>query len=133
MRTWAMLLAVAGALGAGQGSVRGRLAARPGGPGVETTAGRFVHLDGDEPTRGVLRDARLAGFELQAQGRFTGPDRFEIAPIHTRAIRVHKDGKLWLVTYWCDVCSIRTWTPGKCWCCQQETALDLRDPDEPLQ
>jgi hypothetical protein len=35
-----------------------------------------------------------------------------------------------VITYWCDVCSIRTYTPGKCWCCQQETTLDLRDPDQ---
>ena len=25
------------------------------------------------------------------------------------------------------VCSIRTYTPGICYCCQDETALDLRE------
>jgi hypothetical protein len=35
-----------------------------------------------------------------------------------------------MITYWCDVCSIRAYTPGPCVCCQQETTLDLRDPDK---
>ena len=41
-----------------------------------------------------------------------------------------KDGHVKVITYWCDVCSIRTYTPGPCWCCQKETLLDLRDPDQ---
>jgi len=27
------------------------------------------------------------------------------------------------------VCGIRAYTPGPCVCCQAETELDLRDPD----
>jgi hypothetical protein len=64
----------------------------------------------------VLNDKRLAGFDLEAKGRFTGP--------------VHKDGHVKVITYWCDVCSIRTYTPGPCRCGQKEPLLDLRDPDE---
>ena len=63
-------------------------------------------------------------------GRFTAPDQFVVDPIHTRAMFVHKDGHVKVITYWCDVCSIRTYTPGPCWCCQKETLLDLRDPDQ---
>jgi len=44
---------------------------------------------------------------------------------------VRQDGKLKLVTYWCDICAIRAYTPGPCVCCQRETTLDLRDPDQP--
>jgi hypothetical protein len=36
-----------------------------------------------------------------------------------------------MVTYWCEVCAIRTYTPGECMCCQENTELDLRDPDLP--
>jgi hypothetical protein len=32
-----------------------------------------------------------------------------------------------LVTYYCDVCSIRYYQPGRCVCCQQETRVDLHD------
>jgi hypothetical protein len=112
-------------------TLRGTLVQRPGKPpAVETPDHRIVSLDGDEPTKGVLNDKRLAGFDLEAKGRFTAPDQFLVDPIHTKAMFVHKDGHVKVITYWCDVCSIRTYTPGPCWCCQKETLLDLRDPDQ---
>jgi hypothetical protein len=112
-------------------TVRGTLLQRPGKPpAIETADRQIVSLDGDEPTKGVLNDKRLAGLDLEAKGRFTAPDQFLVDPIHTKAMFVHKDGHLKVITYWCDVCSIRTYTPGPCWCCQKETLLDLRDPDE---
>jgi hypothetical protein len=112
-------------------TLRGRLAQPDGGPpALETAVHKMIRLDGDEATRGVIGDQRLKGVEMEAKGHFTAPDRFLIDPIHTKAVLVHKDGRLKLVTYWCDVCSIRTYSPGPCWCCQKETTLDLRDPDE---
>lgn len=111
-------------------TIRGTLVARSGKPALETADHRFISLGGDEPTRRVLNDKRLAGFDLEAKGHFTAPDQFEIDPIHTKSMFVHKDGHVKVITYWCDVCSIRTYSPGPCWCCQKETTLDLRDPDE---
>jgi hypothetical protein len=99
-------------------------------PAVETAEHKLVTLDGDEPTRKVLGDQRLNGFEIEAKGRFTAPDRFLIDPIHTRALLVRHGDKLRMITYWCDTCSIRSFTPGPCVCCQRETTLDLHDPDE---
>ncbi len=115
-------------------TIRGTLVQRPGQPpAIETAGHRFVSLDGDEPTKGVLNDKRLAGFDLEAKGHFTAPDQFLLDPIHTKAMFVHKDGHVKVITYWCDVCSIRTYSPGPCWCCQKETLLDLRDPDQDRQ
>ena len=112
-------------------TLRGKLVLRDGQPPVvETAEHKLVILDGDGPTRQVLADQRLNGFEVEAKGRFTAPDRFLIDPIHTRALLVRQGGKLRMVTYWCDICSIRSFTPGPCVCCQRETTLDLRDPDE---
>ena len=112
-------------------TLRGKLVLRDAAPPALETAGhQLVTLDGDEPTRKVLADRRLNGFEVEAKGRFTAPDRFLIDPIHTRGLLVRQDGKLRMVTYWCDTCSIRSFTPGPCVCCQRETTLDLRDPDE---
>jgi hypothetical protein len=113
-------------------TLRGKLVVRDGKPpAVETAEHKLVILDGDEPTRKVLGDQRLNGFEVEAKGRFTAPDRFLIDPIHTHGLLVHQGGKLKMITYWCDTCSIRSYTPGPCVCCQRETTLDLRDPDEP--
>jgi len=112
-------------------TLRGKLVLGEGKPAVvETAAHKLVTLNGDEPTRKVLGDPRLNGFEVEAKGRFTAPDRFLIDPIHTRALLVRQGGKLRMITYWCDLCSIRSFTPGPCVCCQRETTLDLRDPDE---
>jgi len=112
-------------------SIRGTLLQRPGKPpAIETTDHRVISLDADAPTQGVLNDKRLAGFDLEVKGHFTSPDQFLVDPIHTKAMFVHRDGHVKVITYWCDTCSIRTYTPGPCWCCQKETILDLRDPDE---
>jgi hypothetical protein len=71
------------------------------------------------------------GTDFEAIGHFNSPDHFEIDPIHTRSMFVHKDGQRLMITYWCDVCYIRTYTPGTCVCCQKYTDLDLRESDEP--
>ncbi len=111
--------------------IRGKLTQDPDkSPCLVTREGKRIALEGDEPTRGVLKDKRLAGVDLELKGHFTAPDSFAVDHIHTKSMYVYKDGKKLAITYWCDVCSIRTYSPGICWCCQQETALDLRDPDK---
>jgi hypothetical protein len=122
-----LFLAVAAVPLFAQTALRGKLDKAPDGrPAIRTSDGRLVFVEGDEPTAGVLRDARLFGSEMELLGKGEG-DRFAVNPIHTSAIFVHKDGKRLRVTYWCEVCSIRTYTPGKCWCCQEETEIDLRE------
>ena len=116
---------------AGSVTVRGKLTQKPGQPpAIETSDHKFIPLDGDVPTQGVLKDKRLAGADLEVRGHYTSGDAFTVDPMHTKAMFVYKDGKKSRITYWCDLCSIRTYTPGICMCCQQETALDLRDPDK---
>jgi hypothetical protein len=100
-------------------------------PAAETSDHGRVALSSDESNMKVLHDERINGFEMEARGHFTAPGRFQIDPQHTRALLVRdKDGKLKMITYWCDVCSIRTFMPGPCMCCQKYTDLDLRLPDD---
>ncbi len=109
-------------------SVRGTLGkSSDGKPALKTRDGKLIYLHGDEPTLGVLNDARLANMDFEAIGHFTAPDRFEVDPIHERAMFIHKGGQRMMITYWCNVCYIRTYTPGPCWCCQKYTDLDLRE------
>ncbi len=85
-------------------------------------------LTGDSGTMLVLADQRLAGMDFEVAGEPAGePGLFRVGPLHKRAMFVHQGGKRLLVTYWCAVCSIRTFTPGVCMCCQDETALDLKE------
>jgi hypothetical protein len=111
-------------------SIRGALTQRDGKPAIELSGHKLIALDGDEPTRGILNDKRLAGADMEATGHFAAPGLFVVDPIHTKALHVYKDGKRHTISYWCDTCSIRTYTPGICWCCQQDTALDLQDDDK---
>jgi hypothetical protein len=111
-------------------SIRGALTQRDGKPAIELSSHKLVALDGDEPTRGILNDKRLAGADMEATGHLAASGLFVVDPIHTKALHVYKDGKRHTISYWCDTCSIRTYTPGICWCCQQDTALDLQDDDK---
>jgi hypothetical protein len=109
--------------------VRGRLFQNPSQPpAIDTADGRHVVCEGDEETIAVLRDERLKDSDFEAVGRFVTSNRLQILPIHERALFVYRGGKKLVVTYWCPVCSIRTYSPGKCVCCQKETEFDPRDP-----
>lgn len=105
-------------------SLRGKL--RPGTPAALLAEGKEVVLNGDKATLGVLADARLKDADFEVRGTLLG-NTFAVDPIHTRAMFVHKDGKRLMISYWCPVCSIRTYSPGVCMCCQDETALDLKE------
>ena len=112
-------------------SVKGKLVQHQDGPVLlQTDDGRTVTLTGDEDTQKVLHDPRLSGVELEAIGHLTSPDQFAVEPIYEKNMFVLKDGKRLRITYWCDICSIRTYAPGVCVCCQKWTDLDLRDPNQ---
>ena len=112
-------------------AVRGQLTQPEGKPpALETREHKFIPLAADAATLGVLQDKRLAGVDLEALGELSSGGVFQVGPIHTKSMFVHKDGSRLLITYWCDLCSIRTYTPGVCWCCQEETALELRKPEK---
>jgi hypothetical protein len=129
-RRFVLLLGTLPLLADGQKTVlRGRLVQDPlKPPALRTTDGKIVELLGDEATIGVLRDRRLKDDDFEVLGEFIGPAKFRVAPIHERALWVYQGGKRLVITYWCDTCGIRTYTPGICECCQEETALDPRDP-----
>jgi len=115
---------------AGASSVRGKLVQHEGQPpAIETSDHKLVRLAGDDATVHVLHDKRLNGMEFEIAGHFTAADEFQADPAYTHAVHVLKDGKRFMVTYWCEICSIRQYEPGPCWCCQRETHLDLRELD----
>jgi hypothetical protein len=118
-------------LQASDGVVRGKLKQAPNGePALQTPDGKLLILSGDTDTVGVLKDARLADADFEVVGQVSAGGAFKINPIHTRALFAYTADKRLMVTYWCAVCAIRTYTPGICWCCREETALDLIEPDK---
>jgi hypothetical protein len=110
-------------------SVRGRLIQEEGKPPrIRAADGMVIELEGDAATVAVLFDQRLKTEDFEALGEFKGPDRFAVLPIHERALFVWRMGRKLVITYWCEVCAIRSYSPGPCQCCQEWTALDPRDP-----
>ena len=127
---WVLLALAAASVPPGpSSSVRGKLVQREGKPpAIETVAHDLVVTEGEPETLAVLNDKRLAGFDIELLGHYDAQGRFTVGPFYTSSsIIVHKDGKRYSVTYWCPICSIRAYTPGKCVCCQQETNLDLQE------
>ena len=105
-------------------TIEGKLIIHVGqAPTLETAAHKIITLDGDQPTRKVLQDERINGFDVHATGHFTAPGKFLVDPQHKHALLAHKHDKLQMITYWCEVCGIRAYTPGPCVCCGQEVEL----------
>jgi hypothetical protein len=109
-------------------TVSGRLHPTTSTVSIQTANGRTVELLADKSTAAVLRDARIASEEFEARGQWESASRFRIDPIHTKALFIRRGGKPLVITYWCEVCAIRTYAPGRCQCCQEDTAFDPRDP-----
>ena len=124
-----LFLPVAAVRASGQPSVAGRLqAAGNGTVMLKTNGGKLIQLDGDTSTMAVLRDPRVIREQFEALGEWKSSGVFQIDPIHKKALFIRRGGKLLVITYWCAVCAIRTYAPGPCQCCQEETAFDPRDP-----
>ena len=104
---------------AGQLVLRGKLV-QPAGeePFLQLADGKKYFVDGDEFTLSQMKDPKLRGRELELEGRFKGTGRFDATKIFTI-----KDGKRFIATYWCEICSIRTHKAGICMCCQGDTEL----------
>jgi uncharacterized protein (DUF2147 family) len=66
----------------------------------------------------TLEDKRLAGREVRIEGVRKPDGSFEA----WRFLTV-RDGKLFRVRYYCDVCNIEALEPGRCVCCQRPTEL----------
>jgi hypothetical protein len=95
------------------------------------TVGSSMEVSGDESVEAVLDDERVIGMEIEVEGSRDGAGKFAANAIHTKPVWTRVNGKRMIVAYWCDVCYIRFYKPGTCWCCQKDVLLDLKDPDTP--
>ena len=115
-----VLLGTFTALSAGSASVRGRLLVPEEGQAIQllTDSGRTLELAIDELLDHTMRDPQLARRVWELRGREAEVGKFEV----DRAFTI-KDGKRYRVTYYCEICHITTYEPGRCMCCQDDTEL----------
>ena len=63
----------------------------------------------------VFTDSRVRQRQLQLTARLHSGDQLEIIKVQSI-----KDGKLYDIYYFCEVCTITSYTPGLCPCCRNE-------------
>jgi hypothetical protein len=66
----------------------------------------------------TLEDKRLANREIRIEGEWQPDGTLKVNHFFTV-----RDGKLYRIRYFCEVCNIEALGPGKCVCCQQPTEL----------
>lgn len=120
MATLAAALVCAGSLAAKDAVFEGRLVHAGGGKVVLRGAGRDYEFGAArEPwLLHTLGDKRLEGRAVRVEGELLANGRLKVN--HFWTVR---EGKLYRVRYFCELCNIETLEPGLCMCCQQETEL----------
>jgi rubrerythrin len=68
----------------------------------------------------MFTDSRVRQRDLQVTARLRVGDHLEIIKVQSI-----KDGKLYDIIYFCEVCNIRAYAPGLCPCCRNE--LEFRE------
>ena len=103
----------------------GRLARQGGTPVLKAKDKTYRLVSSDEYASAVLGDKRILGWELHVEGQWKDKDTFQVDRLFSL-----RDGQLYKVTYFCHVCNITSYKPGRCDCCQDLT--EVREvPDDP--
>ncbi len=128
-------IALAGVLWFGIASVVPALEQNPASKTLEVLQGRLTSGGGNKrilkaPQRDytltattlyllhTLQDERLANREVRLEGAETPGGDFEVSHLFTV-----RNGRLYKVRYYCEICNIAALEPGNCVCCQRPTEL----------
>jgi len=107
--------------------IEGALVQAEGGKVAVKNAGKEVSVSARSSyLLHALEDKRLAGRQVRVEGERKLDGSFEAWKFFTV-----RDGKLYRVRYYCDVCNIEALEPGPCVCCQRPTELQEIPVDRP--
>jgi hypothetical protein len=101
--------------------LQGRVSQAPGaGTNMvfKAETGRTYNLARNPMSEALFLDTNLLSKVLLLSGKVHDKS-FEL----TKNLRSVKNGKVYELYYYCDVCSISTSTPGLCQCCREPTVL----------
>jgi len=100
-------------------TLQGRLfVAGGGGPTLKTALRDYTLSAKSTYLFHTLQDQRLLNREVRVEGTLKPDHTFEVS--HLSTVR---DGRLYKVRYYCDICNIAALEPGNCVCCQRPTEL----------
>lgn len=88
--------------------------------GFASKDGRLYRLSPGDAMTEMFTDIRVRQRELQVTARLFTGDRLEIIKVQSI-----KEGKLYDIFYFCEVCNIRAYAPGLCPCCRNQ--LEFRE------
>jgi hypothetical protein len=77
--------------------------------------GKLHDFSSTDPSTAIFSDARVRRRELQVTAKVTDKKQLEI--IRVQSVR---EGKLYDLYYFCEICNIRAYAPGLCPCCRNE-------------
>ncbi len=99
--------------------LQGKLLSVSGTAPILRASGKDYSLAGKTPYLfHTLQDERLLNREVRLEGRMRPDGVMEVTRLYTL-----RDGKLYKVRYYCEVCNIEALEPGPCVCCQKPTDL----------
>lgn len=100
-------------------TLQGKLVNVPGAAPVLKTKDKVLPLSGRTVwLLHTLEDKRLADREIRVEGEWQPDGTLKVNHFYTL-----RDGKLFRVRYFCEICNIEALEPGNCVCCQQPTEL----------
>ena len=87
--------------------------------GLKMSDGRYYTLLRTRNSEAIFTDAEVRAKDLLLKGKiFPHTDLFEAV-----TLRCVRDGKVYDLVYYCDICHIFTIAPGICECCKGPTTL----------
>ena len=89
---------------------------------LEDPDGRVHRFRATDELAGIFEDPRVRDRDLLVRAREAASQALEIIKVFSV-----KDGKLYDLRYYCDVCHINAYVPGPCPCCGREMEL-LEEP-----
>jgi hypothetical protein len=91
-------------------------------PGFKTNDGKFYTLLRTKKSEALFLDTRLKERELILLGRVF-PNTMLFESFNMRSV---KNGAVYEIFYYCDICAIEAVTPEECQCCRQPVVFTER-------
>lgn len=88
--------------------------------GLASKDGRLYKFSATDAMTEMFTDIRVRQRELQISARLLAGDRLEIIKVQSI-----KEGKLYDIFYFCELCNIKAYAPGLCPCCRND--LEFRE------